>query len=70
MGKGLRITRKLGESVFIGEDITVTIDSLGGGQVGLRITAPADIGVHRDAYRVEKSSVIPIAASIKKPKGR
>ncbi len=70
MGKGLRITRRAGESVFIGDDITITVDSLDGGQVGLRITAPPEVGIHRDADRVQKSSVIPIAASIKKPKGR
>lgn len=65
MGKGLRITRRAGESVYIGDDIVVTVDSTEAGQVGLRITAPADVGIHRDACRVQKSARVPIAASIK-----
>lgn len=65
MGKGLRITRRAGESLYIGDDIVITVDSTESGQVGLRINAPADVAIHRDASRVQKSSRLAIAASIK-----
>lgn len=53
MSKGLCITRRLGQSVYIGNDITVTVETLESGAVGLRIAAPSSVPIHRDADRVE-----------------
>ncbi len=44
----LILTRKVGESINIGNDIKVTVVSLEGGQVRLGIEAPRDIIVHRE----------------------
>ncbi len=44
----LVLTRKLGESITIGEDITVSILSVRGRQVKLGIAAPANVAVHRE----------------------
>jgi carbon storage regulator len=44
----LILTRQTGESIRIGDDITVTITKLGNGQVGIGIKAPANISVHRE----------------------
>jgi carbon storage regulator len=44
----LILTRKLGESVTIGDDIKVTILGIHGRQVRLGITAPQKIMVHRE----------------------
>lgn len=68
MGKGLHITRRAGESVYIGDDIVITVESTESGQVGLRIAAPAHVGIHRDADRVPQG--LRLAASVKKGKGR
>lgn len=44
----LVLTRKVGESVAIGEDIRVTLLGIQGKQVKLGISAPDKIGVYRD----------------------
>jgi carbon storage regulator len=43
----LILTRKLGESITIGDDIRVTVIALKGNQVKLGIEAPASTKVHR-----------------------
>ena len=44
----LILTRKVGESINIGNDIKVTVVSFEGGQVRLGIEAPRDVIVHRE----------------------
>lgn len=44
----LILTRRIGETVMIGNDITVTILSVKGNQVRLGINAPKDVSVHRE----------------------
>ncbi|HEY5257697.1 MAG TPA: carbon storage regulator [Candidatus Baltobacteraceae bacterium] len=43
----LRLTRKIGESVVIGDDVRVTIVAVDGRQVQLGIEAPADVRLAR-----------------------
>ena len=43
----LVLTRKLGESITIGDHIKVTVISVRGNQVKLGIDAPAEVPVHR-----------------------
>ena len=44
----LILTRRVGETLKIGEDIEVTVLGLRGGQVRLGINAPRDVAVHRE----------------------
>lgn len=44
----LIITRTIGRSIVIGDDINLTILGIQGNQVRLGINAPRDIPVHRD----------------------
>jgi len=44
----LVLTRKLGEKIQIGEDISIVIMELKGKQVKLGIEAPSNIKVHRE----------------------
>jgi carbon storage regulator len=44
----LVLTRKLGESITIGQHIRVTVIAMKGNQVKLGIEAPADTKVHRE----------------------
>jgi carbon storage regulator len=44
----LILTRKTGESLKIGNDITVTVLQVKGNQVRIGIEAPKDVQVHRE----------------------
>ena len=44
----LILTRKVGESVLIGDDISITILSVRGNQVKLGVEAPKEVSVHRE----------------------
>ncbi len=44
----LILTRRVGESVIISDDITITVLGVRGNQVRLGINAPKDITVHRE----------------------
>jgi carbon storage regulator len=44
----LILTRKVGESVAIGDDIQVSVVEIKGSQVKLGIRAPRDVTVHRE----------------------
>ncbi|WP_337058253.1 carbon storage regulator CsrA [Pseudomonas sp. USHLN015] len=53
----LILTRRLGESILIGDNITVTVMSVQGNQVKLAINAPRDVAVHREevAERIRRA---------------
>jgi carbon storage regulator len=44
----LILTRRVGESVVIGEDVTVTVLGVKGNQVRIGINAPKNVAVHRE----------------------
>ncbi|MCQ9120328.1 carbon storage regulator CsrA [Rodentibacter pneumotropicus] len=44
----LILTRKVGESVLIGDDISITVLSVRGNQIKLGVQAPKEISVHRE----------------------
>jgi carbon storage regulator len=44
----LILTRRVGETLKIGEEIEVTVLSLKGNQVRIGITAPKDVPLHRE----------------------
>jgi carbon storage regulator len=44
----LILTRRVGESVMIGNDVTVTILGVKGNQVRVGINAPKNVAVHRE----------------------
>lgn len=43
----LALTRKVGESIVIGENVEVTVISVTGDQIKLGINAPRNISIHR-----------------------
>jgi len=44
----LILTRRVGETVMIGEDVTVTVLGVKGNQVRIGVSAPRDVAVHRE----------------------
>jgi carbon storage regulator len=47
----LILTRKAGETVSVGDNVTLTVLAIKGGQVRLGIDAPRDVAVHRGEIR-------------------
>jgi len=44
----LILTRRVGETVMIGDDITVTVLGVKGNQVRIGVNAPRSVAVHRE----------------------
>lgn len=44
----LILTRRVGESLMIGDEVTVTVLGVKGNQVRIGVNAPKDIAVHRE----------------------
>jgi len=44
----LILTRRTGETVMVGDDITITVLGVKGNQVRVGIKAPRDVPVHRE----------------------
>ncbi len=61
----LILTRRVGETLMIGDNITVTVLSVQGNQVRLGINAPKDVAVHREevAKRIAEGQPNPRAAA-------
>ena len=44
----LILTRRIGETLIIGDDVNITVLGVKGNQVRLGINAPKDVSVHRE----------------------
>ena len=53
----LVLSRKAEESMYIGDDIKITVLDIRGGQVRIGITAPDEVKIHREEVYNRISSV-------------
>ena len=44
----LILTRRVGETLMVGDDVTITVLGVKGNQVRIGINAPKDVAVHRE----------------------
>ena len=54
----LILTRRVGESLMIGDDVTITVLGVKGNQVRIGVKAPKEVAVHREEIlnRIEEAS--------------
>lgn len=64
----LILTRRVGETLVIGDDVTVTVLGVRGNQVRIGVNAPKDVSVHREEIyqriQMEKSGFQPTVSPV------
>ena len=64
----LILTRRVGETVMIGNDITVTVLGVKGNQVRVGVNAPKEVAVHREEiYERIKREEPAAGGAVKRP---
>lgn len=54
----LILTRRVGETLMVGDEVTVTVLGVKGNQVRIGVNAPKDVSVHREEIydRIQKEN--------------
>jgi carbon storage regulator len=57
----LILTRRIGETIMIGDDVKLTVLGVKGNQVRIGVDAPKDVAVHREEIyrRIQQEKEVP-----------
>ncbi len=57
----LILTRRIGETLMVGDEVTITVLGVKGNQVRLGVNAPRDVAVHREEIyqRIQDEKGVP-----------
>lgn len=60
----LILTRRVGETLMVGDDVTVTVLGVKGNQVRIGVNAPKEVAVHREEIyqRIQREKEANLAA--------
>jgi carbon storage regulator len=60
----LILTRRVGETLMVGDDVTVTVLGVKGNQVRIGVNAPKEVSVHREEIymRIQAEKNLQLAA--------
>lgn len=64
----LILTRRVGETLMVGDEVTVTVLGVKGNQVRIGVNAPRDVAVHREEIyeriKREQAAGAPVTAEL------
>ncbi len=67
----LILTRRVGETLMVGDNVTVTVLGVKGNQVRIGVNAPKDVSVHREEIyqRIQREKMSQLEAALQDKTG-